>query len=277
MKQVIKGLIPAPLLPVAKWLYYSPIDTFDRLAGRRDALTPPKSLMFIGGGDFKRSGERFKGFFIELGHLRPEDRVLDVGCGVGRMAVPLTGYLSAKGSYEGFDIVPEAIAWCQRSITRRFSKFHFQVAGLYNKTYNPTGRYRAADYPFPYPDGAFDFVILTSVFTHLLPEDLDHYLDEIGRVCAPGARVFATFFLLNPESESAIAQGRSQHTFAYARGACRVDHDEIPEDAVAYPEDSVRERFLKRGFRIPGPVAYGKWCGREPWTSFQDIVVAVKS
>jgi len=198
-----------------------------------------------------------------------------VGCGVGRMAVPLTGYLSPKGSYEGFDIVPAAIAWCVRSITRRFPRFHFQVADLYNKTYNPAGRYRAEDYPFPYADGSFDFVILTSVFTHLLPEDLDHYLDEIGRVCAPGARVFATFFLLNPESEAAIAQGRSQHTFAHPRGACRVEHDDIPRMPWPTPRNRCANAF-SRGDSTSPPRGLRKMVRPRAWTSFQDIVVAVK-
>ena len=42
--------------------------------------------------------------------------MLDVGCGTGRMAVPLTGYLSDE-EYEGFDLMPEVIEWCQENIT----------------------------------------------------------------------------------------------------------------------------------------------------------------
>jgi len=32
------------------------------------------------------------------------------------MVVPLTGYLSDE-EYEGFDLMPEAIEWCQENIT----------------------------------------------------------------------------------------------------------------------------------------------------------------
>ena len=35
--------------------------------------------------------------------------MLDVGCGVGRMAVPLKTYLSPAGRYEGYRYVNEAV------------------------------------------------------------------------------------------------------------------------------------------------------------------------
>ncbi len=72
------------------------------------------------GGEFRATGEEFLTYFIEIGGLRPSDRVLDVGCGVGRMAVPLTRYLSPEGRYEGFDVMANAVEWCQRHITPRF-------------------------------------------------------------------------------------------------------------------------------------------------------------
>ena len=47
---------------------------------------------------------------------------------------------------------------------------------------------KASEYTFPYEDGEFDVVVLTSVFTHMLPDDVAHYLDEIARVLKPGGR-----------------------------------------------------------------------------------------
>ena len=44
------------------------------------------------------------------------------------------------------------------------------------------GRSHAKSFRFPYQDDAFDFVIVTSVFTHLLCSEVEHCLDEIRSV-----------------------------------------------------------------------------------------------
>ena len=124
-------MIRKPLASTARTVLDLLGDACDRVTGRRDALTPPRRLQFVGGGDFRAVGQHFLHLFREVGDLRPDERVLDVGCGVGRIAAALTGYLSTKARYEGFDVVPEAIRWCQRAITSRHPNFRFQLADRY--------------------------------------------------------------------------------------------------------------------------------------------------
>src|SRR5439155_20602881 len=114
--------------------------------------------------------------------LKPPDCVLDVGCGCGRMAVPLVSFLSDQGQYWGFDIMRPGIEWCQKNIAARDPRFHFQLADVYNPAYHRKGKHPAHLYKFPYQDGFFDFVFLTSIFTHLAPPETDNYLAEIARV-----------------------------------------------------------------------------------------------
>jgi SAM-dependent methyltransferase len=164
------------------------LDLRDTVSRRRDRLTPPRRLDFVGHSDFAATGDEFMAHFVELGGLQPHERVLDVGCGIGRMARPLAGYLSSDGAYEGFDVNPDGIAWCRRRY-RRHPGFGFQVADIFNARYNPAGAHRADEYRFPYEDATFDFVLATSVFTHLLEADAANYLAECARVLAPGGRL----------------------------------------------------------------------------------------
>ena len=253
------------------------LDNIEVLTGKRDRFTPPQRLVEgVGGGDFRQVGEEFFWHFLQLGELKPDARILDVGCGCGRMAVPLTRYLSKEGGYWGFDIVEDGIGWCQKNLEAEHSNFHFVLADVYNKTYHPKGRYKAAEYRFPYQDAFFDFVSLTSVFTHMLAADMQNYLREISRVLKPGGRCLITFFLLNEESRSLLKQGLGNPKFPYAAQDCMLSQQEHPEAAVAFEESLIRRDFGARGLEITEPIRYGSWCGRKQGLSYQDIVVAAK-
>lgn len=58
------------------------------------------------------------------------------------------------------------------------------------------------------PDDAFDAVVLWSVFTHLYPDTIEHYLHEIHRALKPGGRLGAPFFVLDPHAFSEIDAGQ---------------------------------------------------------------------
>ncbi len=242
-----------------------------------DELTPPKRLVSaVGGGDFEGVGQEFFKYFVELAGLKPNARILDVGSGSGRMAVPLTKYLNQDGSYDGFDIVPDGVKWCIKKITPKYPKFNFQLADVYNEVYNPQGTYQAADYRFPYPDESFDFIFLTSVFTHLLPRDMEHYLSEIVRVLKVNGRCFITFFLLNQESLQLTGEKRGVANFEYSGEGYKTVDPAHPEEAIAFPEEFIISLYGKYGLKVKEPIHYGAWCGRQNFLSYQDIVIAVK-
>jgi SAM-dependent methyltransferase len=239
----------------------------------RDPLTPPRRLAFVGSGDFHAAGAEFRELFVDLGGLRPDEDVLDVGSGVGRVAVGLTGWL--QGRYEGIDVVPRGIEWCRQAVTPRHPNFGFQVADLYNRHYNPVGRFLASEYRFPFEDRSFDFVVLTSVFTHLLPADRDNYISEAARVLRPEGRCFGTFFLLDEEARRTMGR-QGGLDFRFSGPGYWTTHQDNPEAAVAYEEAEVRDEFERRDMRI-ATVRHGTWSGREDGLSFQDIVVAARA
>jgi SAM-dependent methyltransferase len=88
-------------------------------------LVPPERLMHDGPptySDFKQNAEEFLQLYIDLCDLKRNERILDIGCGIGRKTVLLTDYLNDHGSYEGLDIVLSGIEWCSRKITKKISE-----------------------------------------------------------------------------------------------------------------------------------------------------------
>lgn len=274
-KKLLKRLIK-PIIVVIRKVYYFFIDIYESMFGLRDELTPPRSMIFIGNGDFRQIGDEFLRYFIDKGGLKTTDLILDVGCGIGRMAVPLTKYLSQEGSYEGIDIVAEGIDWCTKKITSKYSNFRFQLADVYSERYHPIGKFKSSEYIFPYEDKSFDFIFLTSVFTHMLPHDIENYLSEISRVLKKDSKCLITFFLLNQDSLSYINKKLSIFNFKYNYGDCRIEHDDLPEDAVSYEEGFIRNLYEKYSLNIKDTIYYGSWCGRKTFLSFQDIIIATK-
>lgn len=266
------------LRAAARWVRFALTDLRDVITLRRDALTPPARLVArVGGHDFRQVGAEFQAIFVAHAGLEPTDRVLDIGCGAGRMAVPLTRYLQAPGSYAGFDIDAEAIAWCRRAITPRFPAFAFQHADVRNEEYNPEGSLGGASFVFPYPGEAFDFAIAASLFTHLLAEDLDHYLAETARVLTPGGTLVATAFLLDGEARALQQAGRSDIVFAASDAPWAFRDPGTPAAAVAYDEEWLLARLGGHDFSLAHPVSKGLWSGRPGGLTYQDVLIARKN
>jgi SAM-dependent methyltransferase len=246
-------------------------------------LVPPASMIFDGSrsqDDFVAVGDRFTKYFL-IGHagLKPDERVLDLGSGIGQKARVLAAYLSERGSYEGLDIVEAGITWCAERYSK-YTNFHFQLADVYSSHYNALSKHRACEYALPYDDTEFDLVFLASVFTHMLPADMENYFTEISRVLKPGSRCVISYFLLGPESLRRVGAGLNtiKIPFRYECDAelCLVADTSSPETTVAHEEQYVRALYERNGLSMT-EITYGSWCGRREFINFlQDVIIAVK-
>ncbi|WP_031484327.1 class I SAM-dependent methyltransferase [Maridesulfovibrio frigidus] len=235
---------------------------------------PPEDLhICFGGGDFRVIGKNMITMCKNKLGLTPQGKVLDIGSGIGRLAFPLLEYLDESGGYAGFDTFPVGINWCAENITPEFPNFNFTQVDIFNTTYNPGGQVRGSEFVFPYEDNSFDLVMLNSVFTHMMPDDIINYISEINRVLSDKGRMFATFFLINKESLKFMDQGKSVHDF-HKFGVFYTADPKDPMDAVGYDEQFVHNVFIKHNFKVQ-EVMLGNWCGRES-TNHQDIVLLTR-
>jgi SAM-dependent methyltransferase len=240
------------------------VDVARLLTGRRDSELPPARSQRVGKGDFREMGEWLAQFLIEHG-LEPRHNVLDIGCGIGRIAIPLTRYITSEGSYDGFDLDERAIKWCRRRITPKHPNFRFVHANVLNPHYNESG-VPAAQYRFPYGEGRFDFAWATSVIPHLDASGAANYIRETRKTLRPGGRFVFTCF---------ISDG-SDDVFTVDRGDHRLREGLDAGDGMAFkPEtlsqilspDQWSEVRIERGTWRDGPFEFA--------VKKQDVVVAV--
>ncbi len=253
-------------------LWYFPYDLKDKITGKKK-LIPPRRMIYTGSGDFIAEGQRYLEHFKKLGQLQPKDCVLDIGSGIGRMAIPLTVYLSPDGTYHGFDIVEKGVDWCNRHISTAFPNFHFQHIALKNDLYSSTGN-RAANFRFPYPDQFFDFCFATSVYTHLLPEEVENYNTEVHRVLKAGGRFLCTFFVLGSEEEVE----NPSFQFPVKEKNYRSMSASSRSSNVGYSMEYIQNELTEGGKLKVREIRKGYWrTGKKVGTEeFQDIIVFEK-
>lgn len=230
-------------------------------------MPSPAQARKIGGDEtnFRSVGVTLAEALQRFAGLKPESRVLEIGCGYGRVALPLTQIMDSRGSYEGIDVIREAIDWCRENVAPIHPRFGFNHFDIYNEFYNPGGSGSVSDTALPFDDAAFDLVFLTSVFTHLVPDDVRAYLREIRRVLAPTGALWSTWFMVDDGVGEAVLDGRSAIPIKWAdgqggyfatpdRGTLAVAYDEAVIDRF-YADASLTIIEKRRGDWYPRPNA----------------------
>jgi SAM-dependent methyltransferase len=225
--------------------------------------------------EFKELGIQSLKVLLHYTTLHRDSAVLDIGCGYGRLAIPLTRYLSARGSYVGIDVMADAVEDCRYRISPGHDNFRFEHVDVHNGLYNQDASLTAGEALRTFGEKQFDLVFMFSVFSHMMPVDVASYLQQIARVLKPGGQLLTTFFILNPRSLAAVERGSTRRTFRHPGEGVFVDDADNPESAVAYPQEQLEQLLGDSGLRHLHTF-YGQWSGNRWSLTGQDAVLCCR-
>jgi SAM-dependent methyltransferase len=165
--------------PLEDWLWLNLRGAFENEELRSFvAPFPPPDLMRITSGltneeDFAAHGVHIYSA-LHANALKPlleSGKILDFGCGCGRLARMFKGF---RGQLYGCDIDLRLVKWMQERLTFMEAK---------RSSVGP---------PLPYETGFFDAIISVSIFSHLNESDQDSFLSELARITSPGGQLLLT-------------------------------------------------------------------------------------
>ncbi len=205
-------------------------------------------------------------------------RILEIGCGIGRDAIPLAERVSPPGAYLGVDIIGRSIDWCRTNITPRHPHFTFVHFDVADQLHNPGGTTRTTDIRIPLENKSVDRIILWSVLTHMFEQDIEHYFREFARVLKPDGLILATCFVVDQSIRAAaarvnVASGGLRFEYLYADG-CYVNEPAVPAGAVAYTREQLSKMIAAGNLHLDRPLLVGQWWGEPSGQGYgQDVAI----
>jgi SAM-dependent methyltransferase len=164
--------------------------------GRTAAGTPLPPLAYRMGGRHFRQDRDFEAAArsevrkLESFGLGPTSRILDWGCGAGRLAVGIQDRFGRLDQYHGVDVQRPLIEWARRHLRRE--GFEFSHVDIANGRYNPNG---LPETYIPGVDSDYDFFYAFSVFSHMGRSEAEPYLAEIFRLLRNDGVAYFTAFV----------------------------------------------------------------------------------
>lgn len=206
-------------------------------------------------------------FRLILNHLRvtKSDRVLEIGCGTGRIAAPFIKHLG--NNYHGFDNNNYFVDYC------RTLGPNFQHVDILHEDWNPGGKIDASQVRLPYNDRQFTVVFSFAVFNHLRLNWVQHYLEEISRVLVRGGRIFITLVLATEPKER---RESPPFQFSHRDQFEWYDYKNHPLYNIAFQEKEIRRSCISNGLMITEPIRYGAWNKSPLAINGHDVIIAHK-
>jgi len=159
--------------------------------------------------DWERIGQSKEQFYkggeavlsmLKLCGFTQDSKILDIGCGFGRTANALEPFLSYTGKYYGIDIGEESIEYCKKNYQRK--NFNF---------------IKNMDNIIPEFDEKFEFVLFVSVFTHLYPNEICEFLQQLKTKLTDNGKIIADILERNDLQDYSGTRGRMFYNLEFIK------------------------------------------------------------
>ena len=170
-----------------------------------------------------------------------DQRILDFGCGVGRVAMPLYHYFRKPDVC--VDVDAAAIRYLRPQIP------------------DAACRVTRFDPPLSFRDRAFDAVFSVSIWTHLNADSAEAWLAEIRRILKPGGYAFLT------TSSYTMLQIRRSNMVTAALGWAEVSDEMLRETGFVFIETP-----STRGTGTYGLASHDPAYIRREWSRHMEVV-----
>ena len=126
--------------------------------------------------------DAFRRFCADLAELKAGEAVLDVGCGVGTMALAAKSYVGAAGRVVGIEPSREMVVYAREKAKRRKAAVEFRQ-GVIER--------------LDFTERTFDAIFCLIVMHHMPDESKIQGIQEMARVLKPGGRLVVVDSNLN--------------------------------------------------------------------------------
>ncbi len=224
----------------------------------------------------------FQTIFYNTLEKKQGNKILDIGCGTGLLAIASQNFIKENGKYTGLDVLKKDISFDKAHYDSKYYEFiHFDLA-------NPTYVKNQSDEkkPWPVPSHTYDLVTALSVWTHLKEDDAIYYFKEIKRVLKPGGKAVITFFVLDGAYEFSLKEKSNKKGKYHNTPSNKWIFDEpayeskdwfapkwvkYPEDAIAVTEKGLNLILKESGLKLR-EMLHGNW-KEVPGLYFQDVLI----